>query len=155
MKLNKKAFHWIVNILKKHRIPFQVSGGLAAKIYGAKRKLADIDLDIPEQRFNELLPDIKKYIVFGPGRYKDDCWDLQLITLRYKGQSIDISGARQAHFDKSKKKWKLTKVDFSRSEIKKVFGVKVPVIAKKDLIKYKRRLGREVDLLDVKEIAGA
>ena len=48
MKNIKAALIWITNILKKHQIPFQISGGLAAIAYGASRSLADIDIDIPD-----------------------------------------------------------------------------------------------------------
>ncbi|NIR53110.1 hypothetical protein GWO43_29865 [candidate division KSB1 bacterium] len=34
-----KALKWIVNILNKHDIPFQATGGLATKAFGSKRKL--------------------------------------------------------------------------------------------------------------------
>ena len=62
MKNTQAAFHWIVNILKTHNIPFHVAGGLAAKSYGAQRELADIDLDIPEDRFEDIIPEVQKYI---------------------------------------------------------------------------------------------
>lgn len=68
----KKAFRWIVNILKKQKIPFQITGGLAAQVYGSKRRLNDIDIEIPENRFNDILPDVKKYIDFGPAQYIDE-----------------------------------------------------------------------------------
>src|SRR5690348_12670369 len=50
-KDTKSALHWIVNILKKLNINFQIAGGLAANIYGADRPLHDIDIDIPEEYF--------------------------------------------------------------------------------------------------------
>ena len=45
MKDTAGALFWIVKILKKHKIPFHISGGFAAKLYGVKRDLADIDID--------------------------------------------------------------------------------------------------------------
>lgn len=126
---------------------------MAAQVYGATRELADIDIDVLESEFEKILPGIKEYIIFGPAQYRDKNWDLWLITLRYKGQEIDIGGARKAKiFDKRKKKWVAAKADFSRSEIKKVLGTKVPVISKNDLINYKRKLRRKVDLLDLRQI---
>lgn len=46
----KEALAWITNILKKYSIPFQITGGLAAILYGSKRPLEDIDIDIPEEK---------------------------------------------------------------------------------------------------------
>ena len=44
-----EALKWIVNILKTNKVPFRISGGLAVKIYGSKRDLDDIDIDIPDK----------------------------------------------------------------------------------------------------------
>lgn len=84
MKNPKKAFRWIINILKKHQVPFQITGGLAAQAYGSKRPLNDIDIDIPEDRFNEIVPNVKDYITYGPAHFIDERWDLFLLTLNYQ-----------------------------------------------------------------------
>lgn len=150
----KEAFRWIVKILRKHKIPFQVSGGFAAIIYGSCRLLADIDIEIPDRKFKALLPDVKKYIIYGPKRYTDKNFDLTLVTLKYKGQKIDISGCEKDKiFDRKNKKWVASKTYLSKVERKKIFGLIVPVIYKKDLINYKTKIARRVDLRDVKSIS--
>lgn len=153
MRRTKNAFNWIVAILRKNKIPFQINGGLAARIYGSRRPLADIDIDIPEKRFQEILPCIRKYIAFGPARYKDKNWDLFLATLRYKGQEIDLCGSQNAKiFDKSEKKWVQLPVILSQAKRKKVFGTMVKVVSKKELLAYKNKLRRRVDIADVEMI---
>jgi hypothetical protein len=146
MKVNKKtitAFKWIVNILKKHRIPFQISGGFAGKIYGSKRPVHDIDIDLPENRFREILTEVKKYIIFGPSKYKSDAWDLYLMTLDYKGQLIDIGGSEKEKVcDIRNCKWRRIPTNFSTAKEIVVFGKKVPVIDPKELIEYKSYLCR-------------
>lgn len=154
MRATQEAFHWIVDILEKRDVPFQISGGLAAKVYGSSRELADIDVDVPEKEFEKILPDVKNYIIFGPARYKDENWDLWLMTLRYCEQEIDISGAHEAQiFDKINNDWFWLQTDFSKSNLQEIFGILVPVVAKKELVEYKSRLRRDVDLIDIKEIS--
>ena len=150
MKQTKKAFAWIISILRKNKIPFQISGGLAARIYGSTRELADIDIDIPEERFEEILPAVKKFAIFGPAKYKDKNWDLYLMTLNYKGQEIDLCGYRTAKiFDKKRKKWISYPTDLSHINYKRILGLTIPVVSKKNLIEHKSKLLRRVDKTDL------
>ena len=81
----------------------------------------------------------------------DDEWDLQLMTLKYKGQEIDIAGEDNIKlFDNETKHWISASRDLSISENKEVYGLTVPVIPKEALIAYKKKLMREVDQADLK-----
>jgi hypothetical protein len=152
-KNTEGAFIWIVGLLHKHAIPFQIAGGFAARLYGSERELADIDIGIPDDRFDDLYPEVKEYITFGPEQYLDDEWDLKLMTLKYEGQEIDIAGQTNIKiFDKDGSGWISASRDLSVSEIKEVYGLNVPVIPKDALIAYKKMLKREVDLLDLNAI---
>lgn len=153
IKNTEAAFKWIVELLKKHSIPFQIKGGFASRLYGVDRELADIDISIAEDRFEELLPDIKDFIKSGPEQYLDEEWDIKLITLKYKGQYIDIAGAfEKKNFDKTNQKWVNTPSNFNNSVYMDVYGVNVPVIAKEDLIAYKKLILREVDIADIQAL---
>ncbi len=153
MRNTKAAFLWIVGILQKQKIPYQITGGFAAKIYGSKRKLADIDIEIAEECFGDIYENIRKFIVFGPKQYKKEGFDVFLMTLKCKGQLIDISGANNCKiFDKNKRKWIKTPANLSKFAFKKVYGKKVKVITKKELISYKSKLQRRVDKIDIAEI---
>ena len=140
----------MVGLLNKHCIPFQISGGFAARLYGSDRELADIDIGIPDDRFVELYPEVKEYVVFGPARYVDEEWDLKLMTLQYQNQEIDIAGEDNIKiFDKENNVWVSARRDLSVSEQIEVFGLTVPVIPKADLIAYKKKLMRAVDRADI------
>lgn len=153
MKDTKKALFWIVAILRKYRIPFQISGGLAARLYGSERKLADIDIDVPRKTLLKVLPDVRRYIIFGPARYKDQNWDLNMITLRYCGQEIDLCGIEGAKiFYKRLKKWVPYRTDLSKAIRRRLYNLSVPVISRKELIRYKTKLARRVCLEDVRQI---
>ncbi len=154
MKKTEAAFKWIVNILNEHQIPFQIAGGFAARLYGSTRELADIDIDIPAGRIEDIQEDVKEYIIFGPEMYKDENWDLLLMTLRYEGQDIDISSIDTVKiFNQNTQNWEDGALDFQDTRIHTVFGLDVPVISRENLIKYKSKLLREVDKLDIEEIS--
>jgi hypothetical protein len=156
MKDTEAAFLWIIGILRKYDIPFQIGGGFAARLYGATRELADIDIDIPEDRFSEIISDVKDYIKFGPAQYRDDSWDLFLMTLSYGGQDIDIAGAYDCKvFDQSKKEWATVRDDFTTASIKSIYGINVPVMNRDGLIAYKTMLGRDVDKIDIAQLQSA
>jgi hypothetical protein len=153
-KNTKDAFLWIVKIFQKNKIPFQLTGGFAAKIYGSPgEKNEDLDFDIPDNSLEEISQKVSKYIVFGAKRFIGESFDALLLRLNYKGQQIDISGGDSSKMlDKKSGKWVKDPTDFGRYEMKKVFGINVPVIKSDDLLAYKRKLLRKVDLVDIKAI---
>ncbi len=150
MRDTKSAFKWIVNILKKAKIPYRLTGGFATRLYGSKRELADIDFEIHDKDFQKVLPQIKKYIIWGPKRYFDKNMKTYGLSMRYKGQIIDISGTDTEYlFDKSKKKWKKSRININHYSKIKVFGILVRVVPKKELISYKKKILRRVDKIDI------
>lgn len=147
MRQTKKAFNWIISILEKNKIKYRVSGGFAARFYGAKRHLADIDIELPRNSIEKLLPEIQDYVVKGPNWYKDKEWDCYAVELKYKDQELGLAEIRKI-FDKNKNKW--VKFDFSRIVKRKVYGKIVNIITKEDLVAYKSKIRRKVDLQDLK-----
>lgn len=153
MKQPKRALKWIVNMLKKDKIPYQIVGGLAAKAYGAKRPLFDIDIYIPDKYIDILVNKTKRYIEWGPKRVKEKNWDLEFFKIKYAGTRIDIGSPEKTKiFDNKKKRWFKERIDFSKSILKEVYGIDVPIMPKKQLIQRKRRLGRKVDLIDLEQM---
>jgi hypothetical protein len=148
-----KALTWIAEILRENHIPFQLAGGLAARLYGSTRVLDDIDIDIPEEDFEKLTQLVQPYVIFGPEQFSDEHWEIFLITLDYHGQKIDLGGAYKTKiFNKQTQSWEEMVSDLSKAKLNLVFGIEVPVISLKDLIEYKTKLAREVDMDDVREI---
>lgn len=152
----KEAFIWIIKILKRRKVPYQLTGGFAARIYGSKRLLADIDIEIPDRFFSRIILDIKKYITFGPANYKDKNFSTHGVALKYRGQIIELCGTdSEKLYNLKKKKWIKSKIDLSKSVKKKVFGMTVHMVRKKDLIYYKGILMRKVDKEDLKVLKNA
>ena len=152
MRKSAEALRWIGKILKKSNVPFEISGGLAAKVYGSTRTLADIDIEIPKKKFNVVARQVGPYIIFGPKRYRDKHWDVFLMTLDYGGQKIDISELKAKIFDHSKKRWVVVRANPAKAVSKKVFNTREPIEPKASLIKYKKELSRRVDKIDVRAL---
>lgn len=151
MKNTQEAFKWIIKLLRKKKIDFQITGGLAAKIYGSTRKLADIDIEIANADFAKIIEDVKNYLTYGPARYKDDEFDLLLMKIEYQGQKIDICGVEnQKLFNKQNKIWDNEKIVLKNAQKKKIYGYIVPVIKIEELIDYKKKIARAVDIEDIK-----
>jgi hypothetical protein len=150
MKLTKEALIWITNILNSHQIPFQIVGGLAVMAYGSSRELYDIDIEMPDECIEKIHPEVLPYITFGPDQLKGERWDLFLMTLNYKGQEIDLSGAYTTKIYSIKDKiWITLDADLSKVNYLNVYDVNLPVINRAALIAYKKILSRPVDLLDI------
>ncbi len=152
MRKPRVALRWIVTMLRRNRVPFQVTGGLAARAYGATRPLADIDLTIPEKSLFQYAHQWNDYIVFGPGRYRDSHWDLSLVTLEFQGQAIDLGSDQARIFDRHCGKWRAWRSDFSQFDTRMVLGLVLPVEPLQRLVAYKDLLGRECDLKDIAEL---
>lgn len=149
----KTTLLWITDILKKHHIPFQISGGLAARAYGAIRPIADIDIDIPNDKFEIIKNEVSSFITYGPAHFKSEKWDLLLMTLNYKGQAIDLSGIYQTKiFNEKTASWIELADDLSSAVICHVLGLNLPVIPKHSLISYKQILVRPEDIIDINEM---
>lgn len=153
MKNAEAAFHWIVDILEDHGITYKVSGGFAARVYGVDRELADIDIEIADPDILKIVDSVKPFIVFGLAHYKDDNWDLELMTLEYENQLIDIAGANTKIFNHQTKQWERCPGSLESVEIKEVFGRKIPIESRDSLIAYKTMLAHEVDLEDVRQLS--
>lgn len=141
---------WITKILTKHKIPYQIAGGLAVRAYGSTRPLQDIDIDIPEEDFDKIIEDVREYITFGPDRFNDETWSLYLMTLNYRGQDIDICGAYKTRiYNKLCGTWDKIITNLSRVTYLDIDGLTLPVIPRDELIAYKKVLARPVDWLDL------
>lgn len=150
MRNSKAAFLWIDKVLKDSGIKYEIDGGLAAELYGSKRELADIDINVPREDFWRLVPLVKSYIKFGPGRYKDEHWDLLMMTLKYAGQNIDVGALGEIkYYDSESSEWINFPNSFEDNREMEYLGQKVSVINEIKLMIYKNKLHRGVDRKDV------
>ena len=149
------ALAWIVGLLERHVIPYQVVGGLAARAYGATRPVNDVDLYVPFDLAGFAIEEIQSSIVWGPQRHVDDHWDLTFLKANFGEQRVEIgdSSSIPRFFDAGEGRWVSQRIDYYASVRVELFGVRVAVMPKKELVRYKLALGREVDLVDVGQIS--
>jgi aminoglycoside-2''-adenylyltransferase len=144
------ALLWIVGVLRDANVPFQVTGGVAARLYGARRPLADIDLDVPGFALPRLAELLAKHVVFGPATYRDRYWELDLLTVvGNDGVTIDIGACDGKMFSAAPQSWVPAHADVDAAVEFEVLGTRVPVVNREALVAYKQCLGRDVDLLDL------
>lgn len=145
-----RALHWIVSELDRRSIPYQISGGFAAKLFGSPRPLNDIDIDIPDAAFADIEPVLQPHLIYGPARYKDEKWDILLMTADYGGQEIDVSGGTSGRMTaKGDRLWLESPCDFARTIRLAVAGIDISVIHPSDLAAYKSHLNGDHQALDI------
>lgn len=147
------ALVWIIGVLSRHEMPYQVVGGLAARAYGASRPLVDLDFYIPNDGFGRVLPEVRGHLRWGPAHYADAHWDITFAKLEYAGWRIELGAAEGAKiYDPRSGCWVEQRIDFSRSNWTSVLGQRVATIPRDDLVAYKSLLDREVDRQDLAEM---
>lgn len=145
-----KALEWVSGILDRAQVQYRITGGLAAQAYGSDRPLNDIDIDVDENNFNKIIPLVTGHIVVGPERVSDGHWDLDLLTLKFENQSIDLGGIKNTLcFSAETQSWSKVEANLNEFERISISGKTFPFIPRSELLAYKALLARNVDVLDV------
>jgi hypothetical protein len=151
------ALSWIISLLARHGVPYQIVGGLAAQAYGATRPLVDIDLYVPYEQAQAALEEIRPSFVREPLPHLSPSWDLVYLALAYQGMYMEIgdSSANPRFYNRRDQRWESQPIDYARSNILTLYGVEAAVMPKAELIAYKAMLDREVDHQDIQEMNAA
>ncbi|WP_417560628.1 MazG-related protein [Marinomonas sp.] len=148
------ALEWLKGILDSQHIQYQIVGGLAATIHGGSRDVADIDLYIHRSAADKVLSQVAAYVSKPLTHYMEGNWDLEYFQLIYHSQKIEIGLSPGTKIKSSEDGvWHTLETDFSKSVVGYYQTIEVPVIPVDELVRYKRILGREVDLIDIQELA--
>jgi len=151
----KCALSWIKGLLERQSIEYQVVGGLAAFIHGGTRDVADIDLYIPKEKVNRILPLVSTFISKPLTHYVEHGWDLEYFQLIYRGQKIEIGLSPGTKiFQPSSNSWQELAICYERSVAGDYYGINVPTMPVAELVSYKHMLAREVDLIDIAQLSG-
>jgi hypothetical protein len=138
--LRAAAFQ-VLDVLERHTIPHQITGGWAAKFYGCEAPLEDLDFDISEAFLPLLTTHFQPHIVFHGPRYVDERWDLSLLTINLNGQEVDFCGVETARlYNQTKQQWLPYQTDFQNFEVFDFASRKVCVRPPSALLDYKQNL---------------
>lgn len=149
----RRALEWVAGMLDELGIPFQVAGGLAAIAHGSDRPLHDIDIYVPRGTLDAIRSRVEEHGSPAPRRVRSEHWDCFFMEVRHAGVEIELAEAGRTRYRAGTgRPWYAAEVDFDRSVRREVFGMEVPVMPVEDLVRYKRRLGRPVDLEDLAHI---
>ena len=150
-----KALEWIEDKFRKYDTPRLYCGGLAVKAYGGTRPLNDIDVFVPDVTFWPLVEALKDHIRKPAIRQCEAGWDLTYVQFVYDGMKIEIGSDDTPRIqDGTTGQWCALDIDFDDAEMRTYGECDLPVMARDKLIAYKQILAREVDLIDVAELAG-
>lgn len=144
----------VCGLLGECAIPFQLTGDVAAAAYGAARPIRSVELFIAAEHVPALLRRAEEHVVDYPWRRRDDAWDRVALSLSFDGATIDVCIAEAARFrEAATGAWRDAAIDPAASVSVKVRGVEAPVMPREQLLDQRRRLGREVDRQDLRDLA--
>jgi len=154
----RPALEWIVDALNRHQVRYQMVGGLAAKAYGARRALVDIDIYVPFDEADSLLEEVRPYVIWGPVHYIGDeevPWNLTFLKIEYGGQRIELAdtSTEPMFYDRKRRCWEEQRIDYEDPVTVEIYGVVVDIMPKEELVRYKAALCRDVDVVDLEQIA--
>lgn len=150
--IQKKVLRQVVQTLKEYGIKFQITGGLAAIIYGGKRPLFDIDLDVLKKDIKKVREIFKKYIIKDFYRHQSEYFDIWIMTLEINGVLVDISQGEDCSMKDKVGNWIKMDTDLSHPTLVNFEGMELTVESKEELTNYKKVLGRDTDLVDIQEV---
>lgn len=150
------ALRWVRRVLDGSGIPFQLAGDAAAAAHGAARPVRRLELFIAAEHAPALLKAAAGQVVDPPWRRRDDAWDRVALSLSYGGVAIDVCLVEAARFrETATGEWRDAAIDPAASVLRKVLAVDAPVMPRGQLLDQKRRLDREVDRRDVRDVLAA
>ena len=151
-KVQKDVLIRVTDILKKNNIPFQITGGLAAIAYGAKRELFDIDIDVSKKDIQKVRKLFKKYITEDIHHLQNGRFDIYVMSLEIDGVIVDISQLEDNYVVDNNGNKIGGDYNLNNAKTINIEGLEMPVEDKKELINYKRILARDTDLADIEQI---
>lgn len=149
------ALRRLVAALQSLSIPYVVTGGLAGNLHGSTWPLHDIDIDVPAVALPTLAAAFPGEVCRGPGRYVDSEFELDLLTLDLGGVLVDATAAESVVLRDPAGGRHAFPTDLGELEWRPLLDLALPVQPLRQLLAYKRRIGRAADVADLAALAAA
>ena len=112
-----------------------------------ERELNDIDIYVPDVNFQSVVDFGSAFIAYGPTHHLGAQWDLTYVKFNYQSQDIEVGSDKACKiFNHHQSKWITPVIDFQNYQRHNIFGVELRVMAKNDLLTYKKLLNRTIDI---------
>lgn len=150
------ALRWTCGLLRDCGIPFQVTGDVAAVAHGGTRPVRHVEVFIAAAHVPALVRQARDRVADYPWRRRDDAWDRVALSLVHDGVTIEVCIVEAASFrEAATGEWRDAAVDPAASVTMTVWDVETPVMPRERLVDQKRRLDREIDRQDLRDITGS
>lgn len=154
------ALNKIIPLLEKYNFQWLITGGFASHVYGVKRPITDIDIDIYTSKdsddFKNLIKDLSPFITQPLENFIDQNYNNYNFEMEIEGQIVDICSSKEMNiYDKKTERYEnFYSGTFPKPEIVGWNGLKLPLLPKDLVIKNKEMLvqQRESDLKDIEEL---
>ena len=135
-----------------------VTRGSSRQYYAALRTggLAQaLSVRVPDAFIEGIAAMGREYLSFGPAHHRGEQWDLVYLQFSFGDQLVEVGSDRNCGIrEASSGEWHSKVLNFTRYQTLPVYGRRVRIMDKADLIAYKRILGREVDREDIRQLGG-
>lgn len=152
-KKQREVLKKVTTLLEENNIPFQITGGLAALAYGARRPLYDIDLEVHKADVPRVQKLFREYITEDYYHLQDENFDMYLLTMVIEGVPIDVGQAENNYYSKGGCEKVRLDSHIDKAVLMDIDGLKLPVQDKEELIAYKSLMPRQADLQDIAQIS--
>lgn len=151
------ALNLITPLFTKRNFRWCITGGFACYVYGVKREITDIDIDIDttmdSPEFQYFLKELAPHITQPLEHFVDQNYDNYNFEITVDGQVVDICPMTEMKvFDKSHGAYiPFYEKGFPAIETVVFFGLELPLLSKELVIKNKEMLvwQRKSDLKDI------
>ncbi len=149
----RNALDWITRLLERNRIPYVITGSLAARCWGVTRAPRDIDIDVPQKKIVALAQLLRRFLKepLNFYRYKTICYFGMVAT--YRGEQIELT-ASSLYWRRSGpgSPWRLSPTPLEGKCSVRWKNRWLPILGLPALIAHKRRRNEAKDKKDLRTL---